>query len=74
MIAAVLSTVCEGSVAPFVVFVLVPSVLLKRASTLPLIPSMRAMKRSAGRRVGRLAEMIPADISMAVQPTVGARV
>jgi hypothetical protein len=72
--AAVLSTVCEGSVVPFVVLLFDPFVLRKIPTTLPFIPSMRAMKRRAGRRVGRLAEMIPADISMAVQPTVGARV
>lgn len=37
-------------------------------------PHDRAMSRKMGSRVGRQADMIPADSSMAVQPTVGANV
>ncbi|TLD07194.1 hypothetical protein PgNI_11037 [Pyricularia grisea] len=41
---------------------------------LRLIPHLRAKYCREGRNVGRQAEMMPADISMAVQPTVGAKV
>lgn len=37
-------------------------------------PILRPMSLKAGTRVGRLAETMPADISMAVHPTVGANV
>lgn len=36
----------------------------------PVMPILRAVERHAGRMVGRQADTIPADISMAVQPTV----
>jgi len=39
-----------------------------------LMPSVRRNTFNAGNMVGRFAEMIPAAISMAVHPTVGARV
>jgi len=39
-----------------------------------LIPTIRRKMFSAGNMVGRQAETIPAAISIAVQPTVGARV
>jgi len=39
-----------------------------------LMPSMRRNTFNAGSMVGRFAEMMPAAISMAVHPTVGARV
>jgi hypothetical protein len=39
-----------------------------------LIPTTRRNTFSAGSMVGRQAETMPAAISIAVQPTVGARV
>jgi hypothetical protein len=39
-----------------------------------LMPRVRKNRDMTGPRVGRQAETMPADISMAVQPTVGARV
>lgn len=48
----------------------VRSVLLRS----PLSPILRKKKWRAGRRVGRLADTMPADISIAVQATVGASV
>jgi hypothetical protein len=39
-----------------------------------LIPSVRRKTFNAGSIVGRFAEMMPAAISMAVHPTVGASV
>lgn len=38
-----------------------------------LMPRLRKRKDMTGPRVGRQAETMPADISMAVQPTVGVR-
>ena len=37
------------------------------------MPMLRKTKDMTGPMVGRQAETIPADISMAVQPTVGVR-
>lgn len=41
---------------------------------LRLMPHLRPKYCREGRMVGRQAEIMPADTSMAVQPTVGARV
>ena len=49
-----------------------PEFLLKRGSSLPLIPNFRNPNRNAGRKVGRHAEIIPVDISIALQPTTEA--
>lgn len=48
--------------------------LWKKRGINPLIPSLRTINWRAGLMTGRQAETIPADISMAVQPTVGASV
>jgi len=48
--------------------------LLRELPLLLLMPSVRRNTFNAGSIVGRFAEMMPAAISMAVHPTVGARV
>lgn len=48
--------------------------LRSRLGMTPWSPRWRAINCSAGRSVGRHADVMPAEISMAVQPTVGAKV
>lgn len=47
---------------------------LREVPFLLLMPSERKNTFRAGNIVGRFAEMMPAAISIAVHPTVGARV
>lgn len=48
--------------------------LLRELPFLLLMPSIRRNTFNEGSIVGKFAEIIPAAISMAVHPTVGARV